>query len=132
MTSKEFREMLADFVEEFDPILQKFEEFLKKKDLDIAREISSLLIRLGISFQRSFKEHSHSVLTASMYEAGLRISERTNLMKIRGIRGEDIEYFEDIYNIFKHIADTIKAGEYEESFHKMVKRRSRDRRKREQ
>ena len=123
MSYNTFRETLVAFAEELEKVLNVFEVFLKTHDINYARELPFLLTRTGMVFHGEFTEYSHSVLARSLLVAGSKVRERVGIMEERGVTSEDLEYFRDIYNVFMHIYLSIKSGEYEECFHKMMEKR---------
>jgi len=120
----DFSIVLERLLIELDKILILFQKFLEKGDVNLVEEAASLMVVKGGEFQSALGEYSHRILTAMLIEAGLRIKERTNVIRERGLRREDFEYIKDIYSVFKQIADKIRTGEYESSYWRMVEKRS--------
>lgn len=117
------RILLWELLAELSPLLSKFEKYLNSLDPDVLEEVSNGLINLGNSFYPSFTAIQHSVLSAVIYETGMRLKYRVFELKKRELVEGDIEYFKDIYELLRRIADNIGSGEYEKGLRRMREQR---------
>ena len=119
----EIHNSLRKFLNGLKLILIKFDRFLETLNIDLLNEIANDFINLGNSLYAEFGSISHRVLCVTALEAGLKLRERYQELQSRSINSRDLEYFNDVYNIFKYIANKIESGEYEEELIKMKKSR---------
>lgn len=115
------RELLNKYLQGLDGILIKFKKLLKEFDNKLLLEIANDFINLGNSLYYQFGVISHRILCITALEAGLRLKEKVKELEKRNVTNHDIEYLQEVYNIFKYIADKIESGEYEEELLKMEK-----------
>ncbi len=114
--------LLLDFLIGLDEILSKFEEFLDSQDINKLKEVTNLLNILGRIHYQVFYEAKHSVLPGSAFEASIMINKKIAEIETRGMTTEDIEYFREIYELFRYIAEKIRTGEYEKGLRDMHKK----------
>ncbi len=115
--------LLQELLTELSPLLSRFEKYLNSLDPDVLEEVSNGLISIGSSFYPSFTAIRHGVLSAVIYEAGMRLKYRAFELRTRKLVEGDLEYFKDIYELLRRIANDINSGEYEKGLRRMHERR---------
>ncbi|MBS7649383.1 hypothetical protein KEJ17_07075 [Candidatus Bathyarchaeota archaeon] len=106
-------------------ILTKNRDGMDSWDSIKLRDVGDDLIRLSVEVYPHLTLLGHRILYQSIREAGLGIRMRATLIKRRGLKEEDKEYFESVYEVLLNICQKIESGEYYRALIEMVDKRDR-------
>jgi hypothetical protein len=109
--------LLPSMSEVMDPILRKM-------DLDLGRESRINASNLESSGQQliwvagnlwwQLSEAQHSVLPATLRDAGIGLLGRSSEMRQRATTEEDVHFYSEIRSVLAYILSTIQTGDYAE------------------
>lgn len=109
--------LLPSVSEAMDPILRKM-------DLDLTREFhitaddlessGQQLIWVAGNLWEQLSEARHSVLPATLREAGIGLLDRSSKMRRRATSEEDVHFYSEIHDVFAYILSAIRTGDYAE------------------
>jgi hypothetical protein len=113
----DLRLLLPSVSEAMDPILRKMDLDLGKGSQITASNLESSgqqLIWVAGNLWEQLSEARHSVLPATLREAGIGLLDRSSKMRRRATSEEDVHFYSEIHGVLAYILSAIRTGDYAE------------------
>jgi hypothetical protein len=114
-TMDDLRLLLPSVSEAMDPILRKMDLDLERESHVIAGDLESSgqqLIWVAGNLWWQLSEAQHSVLPATLRDAGIGLLDRSSEMRHRATTEEDVHFYSEVRSVLAYILSTIRTGDY--------------------
>jgi len=116
------RLLLPSVSEALEPILRKMDFDLHREPGIVASDLESSgqqLIRVAGNLWWQLSEARHSVLPATLRDAGIGLLDRSSEMRQRATTEEDVRFYFEVRSVLGHILGTIQTGDYMEELERI-------------